>query len=251
MKNLRRASQILFFLVFIHLFIQTEYKGQNELGLPVRLFLDFDPLVALGALLASHAARAVFLLSLATVAATVLLGRVFCGWACPLGTIHTAIGALRMRALKPGRSEGRFPRLRPVKYFILVFVLVAALFGWNAAGFLDPISLTIRSLAIGYNPAVNAAARSLFESVYALGVPYVSPAADGLAGHLRELFQHHDDADLGVGHAFAERLANLLNVLFASMRRKPVAQACCTGLAKGWFARGHDIGLHQGHQLFD
>ena len=61
MKNLRRASQIVFFLFFVYLFVQTEYKGRNELGIPVRLFLDFDPLVALGALLASHAVRAVFL----------------------------------------------------------------------------------------------------------------------------------------------------------------------------------------------
>ncbi len=180
MKNLRRASQILFFLVFVYLFVQTEYKGRNELGLPVRLFLDFDPLVALSALLASHAVRAVFLLSLVTIALTAFLGRFFCGWVCPLGTIHTAIGALRMRGLSPGRAEGRYQRLRPVKYFILVFVLAAAALGWNAAGFLDPISLTIRSLAIGYNPAINAAARSVFEFVYGLGVPYASPAADAL-----------------------------------------------------------------------
>jgi ferredoxin len=180
MKNLRRASQILFFLVFVYLFVQTEYKGRNELGLPVRLFLDFDPLVALSALLASRAVRAIFLLSLVTVALTVVFGRFFCGWVCPLGTLHTLIGRFRMRALKPGRNEGRFPRLRPVKYFILVFVLVAAVFGWNAAGYLDPISLTIRSLAIGYNPAINKMVRSLLEWAYALDVPYLSPAVDGL-----------------------------------------------------------------------
>ncbi|MFA4948752.1 MAG: (4Fe-4S)-binding protein, partial [Candidatus Krumholzibacteriia bacterium] len=80
MKNLRRASQIVFFLFFVYLFIQTEYKGRNELGLPVRLFLDFDPLIALSALLSSHAVRAVFLFSLITVALTIFLGRFFCGW---------------------------------------------------------------------------------------------------------------------------------------------------------------------------
>mgnify|MGYP001765808799 CR=1 FL=1 len=180
MKNLRRASQILFFLCFVYLFIQTEYKRRNELGLPVRLFLDFDPLIALSSLLASHAARAVFLLSLVTVALTIFLGRFFCGWVCPLGTIHSAIGALRMRTLKPNRAEGRFPALRPVKYYVLVFVLVAALFGWNAAGFLDPISLTIRSLAIGYNPAINKMIRAALDAGVSLGVPGVSPALDAL-----------------------------------------------------------------------
>jgi len=180
MKNLRRASQIVFFLFFVYLFVQTEYKGTNELGLPVRLFLDFDPLIALSALLASHAVRAVFLFSLVTVALTIFLGRFFCGWVCPLGAINTAIGYFRMRGLTPGRSEGRFPGWRPVKYYVLVFVLVAALFGWNAAGFVDPISLTIRSLAIGYNPAINKIARSALEAGVAAHVPVVSPAIDAL-----------------------------------------------------------------------
>jgi len=180
MKNLRRASQIVFFLFFVYLFVQTEYKGTNELGLPVRLFLDFDPLVALSALAASHAVRAVFLFSLITVLLTVFFGRFFCGWVCPLGAINTAIGYFRMRGLEPNRSEGRLPRWRTVKYYVLVFVLVAALFGWNAAGFVDPISLTIRSLAIGYNPAVNKLVRSALEATVAAHVPVVSPAIDAL-----------------------------------------------------------------------
>jgi MauM/NapG family ferredoxin protein len=180
MKNLRRTAQIVFLVFFVYLFVQTEYKGSNELGLPVRLFLDFDPLVALSTLAASHAVRAIFLLSLVTVALTIVLGRFFCGWVCPLGTINTALGYFRMRGLKPGRSEGRFPRWRPVKYYVLVFLLVAALFGWNAAGFLDPISLTIRSLAIGYNPAINKILRSALEAGVAAHVPVVSPAIDAL-----------------------------------------------------------------------
>ena len=180
MKNLRRASQMLFLLFFIVLFIQTEYKGSNELGMPVKLFLDFDPLIALSALLASHTVRAVFLLSLIVVALTVVLGRFFCGWVCPLGTLNTIVGWFRMRRLKPLKDEGRYPRLRPVKYYLLVFILVAALFGWNAAGYLDPISLTIRSLAIGYNPGLNKMVRAALDLNYSLGIPVIGPALDNL-----------------------------------------------------------------------
>ncbi len=180
MKNLRRVSQILFLIFFIVLFIQTEYKGSNELGLPVKLFLDFDPLIALSALLSSHTVRSIFLLSVIVVVLTIFLGRVFCGWVCPLGTLNMAIGYFRMRKLKPLRSEGRYPSLRPVKYYILTFVLVAAVFGWNAAGFLDPISLTIRSLAIGFNPGINRMVRAFFETTYSLQIPLLSPALDRL-----------------------------------------------------------------------
>ena len=146
MKRLRRISQILFLALFLFLFIQTEYKGSNELGLPVRLFLDFDPLIALSSLLAAHAVRAVFLLSIVTVLLTVFLGRFFCGWVCPLGTINNALGYFRMRRPAKKADDGNHPHLRKIKYYILVFILVAAIFGWNAAGFLDPISLLIRSI---------------------------------------------------------------------------------------------------------
>jgi polyferredoxin/NAD-dependent dihydropyrimidine dehydrogenase PreA subunit len=180
MRNLRRTSQILFLVFFIVLFIQTEYKGTNELGLPVKLFLDFDPLVALSSIFAAHTVRAVFLLSLVVVLLTVFLGRFFCGWVCPLGTLNTAVGWFRMKRARPVKDEGRYPRLRPIKYYVLVFVLIAALFEWNAAGFLDPISLTIRSLAIGYNPVVNKMVRAFFELNYSLNIPLVTPALDGL-----------------------------------------------------------------------
>ncbi len=180
MKNLRRTSQILFFVLFVILLIQTEYKGSNELGLPVSLFLDFDPLVALSSFLAAHAVRATFLFALVTVILTVFLGRFFCGWVCPLGSLNTFVGFFRMRGALPLPEEGRYPKLRPLKYYILTFVLVAALFGWNAAGFLDPISLTIRSLTIGYNPAINKAAGTFFEAIYDLKIPGISPAFDSL-----------------------------------------------------------------------
>ncbi len=180
MKNLRRLSQVLFLLMFLFLFIQTEYKGEDELGLPVRLFLDFDPLIALSSLLATHAARKIFLLSLVTVTMTVFLGRFFCGWVCPLGTLHTMLGFFRMRHPLKKANDGNYPHLRKIKYYILVFILVAAVFGWNAAGFLDPISLTIRSLAIGFNPAVNGMIRAFFELSYTLGIPGVSPTLDSI-----------------------------------------------------------------------
>ena len=180
MKNLRRTSQIVFLALFLLLFIQTEYKGSDQLGLPVRLFLDINPLIALSALLATRTVQTVFLLSLVTLATSVVLGRFFCGWICPLGTLNTAVGGLRMRRGKPSPNDGRYPRLRQVKYFILVFILVAAVFGWNAAGLVDPISLTIRSLAIGYNPGLNHIVREALERAYGLGVPGLSPAADAL-----------------------------------------------------------------------
>ena len=44
MKRFRIITQGIFLLLFLFLFLQTESKGLDELGYPVRLFLDFDPL---------------------------------------------------------------------------------------------------------------------------------------------------------------------------------------------------------------
>ena len=57
LQNARRLTQALFLLLFLFLFIQTESKGNDELGYPVRLFLDFDPLILVTTLLSAHARR--------------------------------------------------------------------------------------------------------------------------------------------------------------------------------------------------
>src|SRR4030067_1063660 len=53
MKNARRISQGLFLLLFLFLFLQTESKGLDELGYPVKIFLDFAPLIFITTLLAA------------------------------------------------------------------------------------------------------------------------------------------------------------------------------------------------------
>ena len=86
LRNARRLAQAAFLILFLFLFIQTESKGADELGYPVRVFLEFDPLLFLSVFLSGRTFILAFLLSLITVALTAVLGRVFCGWVCPLGT---------------------------------------------------------------------------------------------------------------------------------------------------------------------
>ena len=58
--KLRKASQALFLLLFLYLFLQTESKGANELGYPVRIFLDADPLLYLTTLLSTRSLEKVW-----------------------------------------------------------------------------------------------------------------------------------------------------------------------------------------------
>ncbi len=97
LKNLRRLSQVLFLCLFLWLFLQTESKGANELGYPVKIFLDADPLLWIATVFASRSFYGAFVLASVVIIATVFLGRVFCGWICPFGTLHQWVGNLEQK----------------------------------------------------------------------------------------------------------------------------------------------------------
>lgn len=161
--GLRRISQGVFLILFLFLFIQTESKGADSLGYPVKIFLNFDPLVFFTTVLSSHQIQSAFYYSFIVVAATAFLGRVFCGWVCPLGTLNNVFGALKRK-----RSSRRISRR--TKYYLLIFLLSSSLFSLQLAGYLDPLSLLIRSLSLGIYPGINYAARSFFDSIYQLDI---------------------------------------------------------------------------------
>lgn len=171
-RNLRLASQAFFLVLFLFLFIQTEPKGDDTLGYPVRLFLDFDPLIFITTLLAAHAASVAFALSVITIVLTIFFGRFFCGWVCPLGILHNMVGSL-------SGSGTRAPRLRlhRIKYYILIVLIASSVFTLQAVGIMDPLSLLIRSLSLAVFPLFNYAIRAVFDVLYysdLLGVSTIS-----------------------------------------------------------------------------
>jgi polyferredoxin/Pyruvate/2-oxoacid:ferredoxin oxidoreductase delta subunit len=173
MKNARRITQGMILLLFLFLFIQTESKGNDELGYPVRLFLDFDPLILVTTILSAHAAAAAFYLSLITIFVTLVFGRVFCGWACPLGTLHNIVGSVRKN-----RPAGMSVQGYRVKYYILIAILASALFTLQPVGVMDPLSLLIRSFSISVYPLFNYGVRSVFDTIYAANLPGVASVTE-------------------------------------------------------------------------
>ncbi|RJR21701.1 MAG: 4Fe-4S binding protein [Nitrospiraceae bacterium] len=162
MQTVRRISQGIFLLLFLFLFVQTQSKGADELGYPVKIFLDFDPLIFVTTLLSSHSVQKAFYFSLVIIIATLALGRVFCGWACPLGTLNNMAGAIRKR--RPAVISISWNR---VKYYMLIFLVASSLFTLQLAGIIDPISLLIRSFAISICPLFEYSVRGLFDAIYA------------------------------------------------------------------------------------
>ena len=151
--TVRRISQIFFFALFVW-FCIVGTVGDKFWQLrhwPVNWFLQLDPLVAIGTILTTHTLYASLLWALVTVILTIILGRFFCSWVCPFGSLHHFTGFLGNRkkttAQKIRLNKYRWPQY--IKYLILIFFLAAAALPSLAAtlqtGLLDPIPLVTRS----------------------------------------------------------------------------------------------------------
>ena len=163
---LRRASQSGFMLLFLYLFIQAAYHPINRLGGRVTLFFDLDPLAFLSAWIASHQIASSMLLALITLGATIIFGRWFCGWVCPVGTLHNMMTAWRKSSAKARLTVGGYTKWQKSKYYLLGGLLVSALLGLNLVGWFDPFSFFYRSTAIVLYPTANDGIKSLFTWIY-------------------------------------------------------------------------------------
>lgn len=231
LKNIRRLTQALFLLIFLWLFLQTESRGADELGYPVKVFLEADPLVYITTVLSTRQFYSPYLLAVCVIAATFVLGRVFCGWICPLGTLHNLTGALK-RKHGPARSL----HLYHWKYIILIFLLVSSLFTLQLAGLFDPLALLIRSLSLAVYPLFRLATASVFDTLYGWQWPVLTDISEFVYGILKKsilsFHQPHFSQAVVTGLLFFGILA--LNLI---ERRFWCKYLCPLGALLGLFSR--------------
>lgn len=181
MTNYRRLSQGVFLILFMFLFLQTESKGRDELGYPVRIFLDFDPLIFVTTLFSAHSVQKAFYFSLITILITLILGRVFCGWVCPLGTLNNIIGSFRRQ-----KTDNQPRNWHRAKYYILIFLLASSLLSLQLVGIMDPLSLLIRSFSVSIYPSFNYGMRAVFDSIYSTNVRGVVDVSEAIYSFLKK-----------------------------------------------------------------
>ena len=143
----RRTAQLALLVVFLWLFRRTESNGTADLNAAINVLFRLDPLVAASAMLAGKQLLSLLWPALVTVAMTVLLGRFFCGWICPLGTLLD--GA---RHLLPRWTRAASARWRVVKFFVLGVLLVSAALGVQLIGYVNPFSILVRGLTVAVDP---------------------------------------------------------------------------------------------------
>ncbi|MBI4700026.1 MAG: 4Fe-4S binding protein [Deltaproteobacteria bacterium] len=188
----RRFSQAAFFALFCYLLCKTTFRGTFaasvapvRLPVPVEGFFFADPLAALLTLLSTHTVYRGLLWSLAVVVLTALLGRVFCGWICPLGSLHHFVGWLWPSRYGKGARRIAQNRAHPlrqrVKHYLLYAALGAAALGSAVGGLLDPISLAVRSLAVAVLPAAQYAVRAATGAAEGTGLRSVQTASGAVS----------------------------------------------------------------------
>ncbi|MCD6352335.1 MAG: 4Fe-4S binding protein [Armatimonadetes bacterium] len=148
-KWLRRFVQLATLVLFVVLLLGTRWRpGGAHPAHP--LLLRVDPLsMLLTALSPAHRFLPFFLPALILLVLTVVFGRFFCGWLCPLGTTIDIAETLFWRRRPPQREAANRPAL---KYYVLAASLVAALFGTQIAWLADPIPLLTRTATTVFLP---------------------------------------------------------------------------------------------------
>ncbi len=168
LQLVRVGVQAFFFALFLWLLLGTHFTGKDYIG-NVEAFFHFDPLLGIVAAIAGREVFAAFIWAAVTILVTVFLGRVVCGWVCPLGSVHQFFSWLfkKTKLLRPRKvvTGGLW-----WKYVVLVFVIIAAVLALDVAGYLDPLSFLTRTVTTSLLPAFAQGAKMVIGFVYGIGL---------------------------------------------------------------------------------
>ena len=141
---IRWSIQISFLFLFILFFIQIRYGVTTNFQ---NIFFRFDPLIFIITSIAIRTIISASLLSLFLIVATIIFGRFFCGFVCPLGTILDLCDPL----ISNNKTKSV---VKNGKYLILLFLVISALIGTSFLHFFDPLAIFERSLTLIFLPIV-------------------------------------------------------------------------------------------------
>lgn len=234
--RLRGAVQAASLILFLWLLFTARQKPGADLPSFSGLFFWIDPLILVATFLAAHAVPVLLLSAIATILVTLVAGRVFCGWICPFGALHSAIGWVCDRIWPKSRKREHWSGWQRAKYYVLAGFIAMALLGGHWVTIFDPIVLLYRSTTAAVLPGlqwtVEESSTALFQWDLKLGPLKPSAVTEPCRKFLREhLFAVDGQAFIG---------SELILVVFVGLlaanafrRRWWCRYACPTGALLG------------------
>jgi MauM/NapG family ferredoxin protein len=146
----QRLLQIFLFSLFLLLLWSAAYP--LPAWLEVDVFLRLDPLISLGSMATARAFIPRVAWALVILGLALFLGRIFCGYICPLGaTIDFAdwLGGKKRRGENSFEDQGAY---RHLKYWLLIGLAGSALVGISWIFLFSPLSLATRFYAFVLYP---------------------------------------------------------------------------------------------------
>jgi len=155
----RRATQTITLVLFLFLW---ESAASALPFLPLDLFLRLDPSLVLLTAISARVISLTLIPALTIMLLSLLLGRFFCGYLCPMGTTLD-IGDWIFRPRK--KNSFSLNNLKKVKYLILAFLLISALFSVSYVFIASPLSLITRFYRLLVNSILTFIADGLLELI--------------------------------------------------------------------------------------
>ncbi len=156
MTVVRRTVQILVFTAFAAIVWMTRYPLSVQVN-PSLLF-KADPLIMTITSVAERVLLPGLLIAAAILLLTLLFGRVFCGWLCPLGSLSDGVAFVTRRFLKLFRfnlKDHPLPAGLFLKYILLAAIAALAVAGIQFVWLFDPLTIVVRSLSFSVIPLAN------------------------------------------------------------------------------------------------
>ena len=145
---LRRISQTVFLILFVYILWSPTYPLDGPIS-PQILF-KINPLIMIFTSISERTALPGIIFAVVMLALTLVFGRFFCGWLCPLGSTIDLIGCFR-RGNRKTREEvdSLNAKVRKPKFILLAAIALFAVAGTGLAWIFDPMVIFARFISLG------------------------------------------------------------------------------------------------------
>ncbi len=164
MIRFRRLIQTLCLGVFLLLLTLASISGISMMNLDI--FLQMDPVLVLISAISSKILLLSFIPAAIVLLSGPFIGRVFCGYICPMGTTIDITDSLFRFKNKPYLFS---TNLLKIKYLVLFFLLGSAFFGVSYVFFASPLSLITRFYGLIIFPVISFISKELLIIIRPLG----------------------------------------------------------------------------------